>query len=115
MRLVSISVENYRSIAKAPKIRLGSSTVLVGPNNEGKSNILRALVAGMNILTSQRSVVRTASGVRLPRIPPRFYDWEKDYPVHLQPRDQGGNRSSHWSSRCRQRNSSPSRMRSRVL
>jgi predicted ATPase len=51
MRLVSFSVENYRSITKARRIPLAASTVLIGPNNEGKSNILRALSVAMLTLT----------------------------------------------------------------
>ena len=51
MRLVSFTVEKYRSITNAKKIGIDKSVTLVGPNNEGKSNLLRALVAAMNILT----------------------------------------------------------------
>jgi putative ATP-dependent endonuclease of OLD family len=51
MRLVSFSVQNYRSITKANKIKVGQSTVIVGPNNEGKSNVLRALVTAMKVIT----------------------------------------------------------------
>lgn len=50
MRLDSFSVENYRSITQARRISLTENTVLVGPNNEGKSNILRALSAAMYAL-----------------------------------------------------------------
>ena len=41
MRLVSFSVTNYRSITKAYKLPIRQATILIGPNNEGKSNILR--------------------------------------------------------------------------
>lgn len=96
MKLVSISVENYRSISKASKIRLGSATVLIGPNNEGKSNILRALVTAMNTLTAQRksAVGRTypsrydPAGYRPAR--QSNYVWERDYPVALQARTPTG-------------------------
>lgn len=40
MRLVSFSVRRFRSITEAYKLPLGDYSVLVGPNNEGKSNIL---------------------------------------------------------------------------
>ena len=43
MRLLSFSVVNYRSITNARKIQTHNMTVLVGKNNEGKSNILRSL------------------------------------------------------------------------
>ncbi|MGY8689648.1 MAG: AAA family ATPase [Verrucomicrobiales bacterium] len=50
MKLESISVSRYRSISSAKRIRLDQSTVLIGPNNEGKSNILRGLVLAMTVL-----------------------------------------------------------------
>jgi len=64
MELISFSVQNYRSIAKANRIEVGRSTVLVGPNNEGKSNVLRALVTAMEVLkTGKRPVV--SKGIRV--------------------------------------------------
>lgn len=90
MRLVSFTVENYRSIIRAHKIRTDQSTVLIGPNNEGKSNILRALVAAMHVLTRGsilgvgRPEIRLAGpGVRT------IYDWSRDFPVHLQKKTPG--------------------------
>ena len=50
MRLSSFSIVNYRSITNARKIQTGNMTVLVGKNNEGKSNILRALTLAMDIM-----------------------------------------------------------------
>jgi len=91
MRLVSFTVENYRSITKARRIGLGSSTVLIGPNNEGKSNILRALVTAMQILTQERLIAVGAKGMlRFPGMR-RIYEWERDYPVHLQDKNPEGN------------------------
>lgn len=83
MKLVSFSVENYRSIIKANRLPIGNSTILIGPNNEGKSNILRALVAALRILNQfHRWPMREA------KIPShamrRIYDWETDFPVALQ-------------------------------
>lgn len=89
MHLLSISVEKYRSITKAYKIRLGRSTVLVGPNNEGKSNVLRALVTAMNILTRERFADRLAAVGRIHQTR-RFYDWERDFPVDLQEKHPDG-------------------------
>lgn len=80
MRLESFSVENFRSITQANKLPLSNSTVLIGPNNEGKSNILRALNAAMFALTRSRvapSGRRTASGLF------RVYDWERDFSLSL--------------------------------
>lgn len=94
MKLKSFSVQKYRSITSAKKIALGPSTILVGPNNEGKSNILRALVTAMNILTRERyagrTVRRRTSGVLYRR---NVYDWEVDFPVRLQEKHPQGQSS----------------------
>lgn len=90
MRLVTFSVEKYRSITRAWKITLGDKAILVGPNNEGKSNILRALVTAMNILTRGRRpfVRRNVRAFRF--ISRRFYNWNTDFPMHLQERMPNG-------------------------
>ncbi len=85
MQLVSFSVTNYRSITSAYKLPIRQTTILVGPNNEGKSNILKALVTALEILGGlgaarlyrgrfRHSYRQSAEG----------YDWAKDYPVALQ-------------------------------
>ena len=93
MKLVSFSVENVRSITNARKIPLSAYSLLVGANNEGKSNILHALALAINALVGwQRQIRRTADG-RIVRSAPRMvhsryqrlrYDWTTDYPVRLQ-------------------------------
>lgn len=90
MELVSFSVSNYRSITSAYKLPIRRPTVLIGPNNEGKSNILRAMVASLQFLT-------TLGGVRLRNdritstIRPRdIYDWSRDFPVSLQSKSPDG-------------------------
>ena len=50
MKLISFSVSNYRSITRAHKIKLHDLTILVGKNNEGKSNIIKAISLSMNIM-----------------------------------------------------------------
>jgi predicted ATP-dependent endonuclease of OLD family len=90
VRLVSISVENFRSITKAPKIRIGRSTTFVGPNNEGKSNILLALAIAMKVVTDER-VVRVDRRILRHDLVSRWYEWERDYPVHLQSKHPEGN------------------------
>lgn len=77
MKLVSFSVTNYRSITKAHKIAIGQYTVLLGKNNEGKSNILNALNCAMNIL---RAHSKTNTYIL------RGYDWRRDFPMQLQSR-----------------------------
>jgi len=89
MKLHAFSVSQYRSISSAKRIRLGRSTVLIGPNNEGKSNILRGLVLAMTILTRDRQRFmpnrrfRTDYGTR-------GYNWENDYPINLQKKNPNG-------------------------
>jgi len=89
MRLVSFSVENYRSITKAKRLRIGQTTVLVGPNNEGKSNLLKALVAAMDVLTRPpitNTGFKTGTGrvVYTTRHRPGQYNWKHDFPISLQ-------------------------------
>jgi putative ATP-dependent endonuclease of the OLD family len=92
--------------------------VLVGPNNEGKSNVIKGLVAAIGVLKQWRqplggmverirrqSIPIAASGLlhaltaRPKREPaPRFsipsfiYDWDNDFPISLQ--ESNGERSS---------------------
>lgn len=90
MKLTSISVTNFRSITKAHKIELYQKTVLLGRNNEGKSNILLALQLAMKLLHNHadsesdgyRDARRIGQG-------PQFYDWRRDFPINLQTRKSG--------------------------
>jgi putative ATP-dependent endonuclease of OLD family len=77
MKLISFTIQNYRSITNAYKVPLSNPSVLIGPNNEGKSNIVRAIDTSTRII--KRSTT-TPGRVNLKDI----YDWEKDFPVHLQ-------------------------------
>ncbi len=91
MELVNFSVTNYRSITTAYKVSVSNTTVLIGRNNEGKSNLLKALDVGM------RSLKRHAIEARRGRVIPRnmirrddhSYDWERDFPINLQARTSG--------------------------
>ena len=93
MKLISFSVENYRSITTARKIPLSNYSLLVGPNNEGKSNILHALALAMNALVEWKRHFRHTPSGRLLRIQPSVvrrlhrssrYDWDTDFPVSKQ-------------------------------
>jgi ABC-type cobalamin/Fe3+-siderophores transport system ATPase subunit len=88
MKLVSFSVKNYRSITTAYKLPLGDMTVLIGPNNDGKSNILRALSVSLRVLT-RLSGASIARG-RVRGMYETQYDWSRDFPVKLQPRESEG-------------------------
>ena len=96
MRLVSFTALKYRSIKTAHKIKIGARTILVGPNNEGESNLIRALVTAMQVLTAVRAQPPWVKPrpTRLPfyRSP---YEWERDYPIELQLETSAVNRRSH--------------------
>lgn len=83
MRLNTFSVKNYRSIEKTPKIALSSMAALVGPNNEGKSNVLRALVTAFRVLTRPPAQFMS-SGKPVFLSMRGDYDWERDFPVDKQ-------------------------------
>lgn len=102
MKLVNFSISNYRSISAAYKLPLTDYTVIVGPNNEGKSNILKGLGLALAVLTDQRSFrfngrmpmyVNHGNFIspysnRAPyssRTPDYLrYNWERDFPINLQ-------------------------------
>lgn len=85
MQLVSFSVSNYRSITKAYKLPVRQSTVLIGPNNEGKSNVLRALVTALEILQALSGKRILAGRLRSFRVDSReTYYWPHDFPCSLQ-------------------------------
>jgi predicted ATP-dependent endonuclease of OLD family len=90
MRLKSFSVKKFRSITRTERIILGPCTVLVGPNNEGKSNILRALVLGMRILTRERYITTLGKRRVVYYRIGDYYDWERDYPINLQEKQKDG-------------------------
>ena len=77
MKLTYFTVENYRSITTAYKIDMHDVTIFVGKNNEGKSNLIKALVLSMEVLQKM-------SNVKMRKIPVRMYNWVDDYPVVLQ-------------------------------
>ncbi len=86
MKLISFTIQNFRSITTAYKIRIAQTAVLIGPNNEGKSNILRAVVAAMKVLTGGMTYSSTLKKL-IPIGRCRFrewYDWDRDFPVKLQ-------------------------------
>jgi hypothetical protein len=91
VELVSLSVRRYRSIREAEKLPLGQLTVLIGPNNEGKSNILRALVLGMRVLSEVRAVGIMRGQVRSSRPFDSDYQWDRDFPLGLQADNPEGN------------------------
>lgn len=105
MRLAKVSVQKYRSIDRQAEFSVGDFTVLVGPNNQGKSNLLRAAVLAMEVVEAWSSVPSAEGGrSQLPIrffARPRFrshgrplprlgdsvgYDWDRDFPLFARER-----------------------------
>ena len=80
MQLVDFSVTNFRSITRAHKISLHNLTVLVGRNNEGKSNLLNGLNVAMQTMILHAKQSRSHY---------QLYNWERDFPVQFQERKSG--------------------------
>lgn len=88
MKLYSFSATNYRSIKEAHKIHINDMTILVGKNNEGKSNLLEALSLSMKIIKNSRIVSKRPFRDR-PYSMDRggsYYSWDRDFPVSLRER-----------------------------
>jgi predicted ATPase len=91
MRLSSFSITNFRSISSSHKVRLHPRSIIIGPNNEGKSNVVRAMVIAVETLRRFRRnefvrVEGIANKLRLlPTSYPRSFEfhWERDIPKHL--------------------------------
>ncbi len=95
MKISKITILNFRSIQRA-EVPLGEITVLIGKNNEGKSNILRAINLALQELRDRRSLSFRRSGIQRPvplrRRSPRGYRRELDFPVSM--RDEKGLKTS---------------------
>jgi len=77
MEIVAFEVSRYRSIKKTERLSLGNPTVIVGPNNEGKSNIIRALTLCVRFICAPRDSILTRTW---------SYEWPRDFPIELQKR-----------------------------
>ena len=91
MKISSIQIKNYRSISDA-KLSLEDMTVLLGKNNEGKSNILMAINVAISALQVHATIKRTPLRYRS-RQDNEYYDWERDYPVDKQKGDKRNKKS----------------------
>jgi len=92
MLLKKFSVSNFRSITSAHAISLSKKTILIGKNNEGKSNILKALNIAMHALQEHAWGEKRRKGVlgrKTLKYEERFYDWERDFPIKIQDRKTG--------------------------
>lgn len=97
MKLHRITIKNYRSISKKTTFELSDFTSLIGPNNEGKTNILRALTLAFAIIREWKyrpitrkqlegmyarrffRQLRLNSGTNLIS----DFDFDRDYPKHI--------------------------------
>jgi putative ATP-dependent endonuclease of OLD family len=91
VRLISFSVYNYRSIEKAEDLAMGDLCVLVGPNNEGKSNLLHGLALALDYLSTggdlgwmKKSMLGKMAYGRRSSLSEEAYVWERDYPQRKQ-------------------------------
>ena len=69
-----------RAHARAHKLRIAKSTILIAPNNEGKSNILQALVTALRIVSELGRVEIMPGRLRSTRFIRESYDWDRDFP-----------------------------------
>lgn len=90
MQLVAFTVTNSRSIIAAKKVAVSNYSVLVGANNEGKSNILHALALAMETLENFKYSVRRDKTGRIMHVRPSLigrdsrYNWQRDFPISKQ-------------------------------
>jgi len=86
LKLVSFSAKNYRSITSAHKIAFSDVTTLIGRNNEGKSNLLKALGTAMVLLQKHAAGKNGLKRIRTLLGPDDTYQWKRDFPIQLQHR-----------------------------
>ena len=112
MKVKSFTVKNFRSITITNELPLYDFSILLGPNNEGKSNILKAFVMAQNLISSQQSMDILSDSVRYSKITGRpypggrrrirrgvieeelDYDWTKDFPIKLQTKSENKKEST---------------------
>jgi len=105
MKLVQFSIEKFRSLIDKSTVKIFNNTVIIGPNNEGKTNLLRALVISLNFLEdiangrhmssrNKNELIYSVKDVFIQRRnystrmldndeQSSTYSWERDYPISL--------------------------------
>lgn len=78
MLLSYFTISNYRSIQGEYKIDLSNYTTLIGKNNEGKTNVIKAISLGMEIIRI------TSSGSKRKILNTSLYSWSEDFPISQQ-------------------------------
>ena len=87
MKITNFSVKNFRSISTAYKLLLGDYSFIVGPNNEGKSNILRSMFLGLDFFKKAQALIKTYPNSQVTVFSTTSvseYKWELDSPLYLQ-------------------------------
>jgi len=91
MKISSIQIKNYRSISDA-KLSLEDMTVILGKNNEGKSNVLMAVNVAISALQIHAAIKRKLYRYRF-RQDNESYEWDRDYPVDKRKGDKRNKKS----------------------
>ncbi len=92
MKINSISIANYRSITTVKELPLSDYSVILGKNNEGKTNILSAIKLAIVSLKIKAAMLddtmlrKTAFFSEWRREKDSLYQYERDYPMSLQAR-----------------------------
>ncbi|MHC4884594.1 MAG: ATP-dependent nuclease [Planctomycetota bacterium] len=93
MELINFSVSNFRSITAAHRVSFRRTSILIGKNNEGKSNILKALDVAMTAIQrhaiSDKALLSRYRARKLMRLDESKYFWERDFPITLRERTSG--------------------------
>ena len=100
MTLASFSVTNFRSITSAHRILMSDKIVLLGKNNEGKSNLLKALNVAMTALTyfsedGGANLYKRRQHFRSTRVNDEtVYSWDRDFPISRRNGEKNGDGNS---------------------
>lgn len=89
MRIKCISINNFRSIKSTGDISLGTKSIIIGPNNEGKSNILQGLAIALTTIFGRDNTIRRMGSYRN-RDDSLSYDWDRDFPLDMQEKESDG-------------------------
>ena len=81
MKLKSFSISNYRSITKAYRVEVNDYTILIGKNNEGKSNILKALSLIIDSINEYAREKDSGSNAYWEWSVGYNYSWSRDFPI----------------------------------
>ena len=92
MKISTIQIKDYRSISEA-KLSLGEITILLGKNNEGKSNLLMAVNIAISTLQEFAEIKKRRLFYSRFRTFER-YSWERDYPIAKQKGDKRNKKST---------------------